>query len=281
MIFNAYANENEGAHGLSVVSGGHIFAQNGRSINRPHGRNDWLLFYIAKENETFFLDREIKAEAGSFILFKPFEKQQHIYTGNRTAEFYYVHFRAEENFTVPGIESSKIYQVKPGADICDLFEDMINELQMKLPCYEQLCAYKLLCIFSILNRKLINQSNPNTEYLNKIAFVIQKMNREYGTNYSLEEYADMCQMGKYHFLRVFKSITGDSPIAYRNRIRMEHAKEMLEDTCLPVNEIGQRIGYDSPSCFCDAFKKETGFSPIQFRQKTGDPRYLPCNFTAK
>ena len=48
MIYNAYTEQNQQVSGISLVSCGHIFAKQGREINRPYGREDWLLFYIAK-----------------------------------------------------------------------------------------------------------------------------------------------------------------------------------------------------------------------------------------
>ena len=54
MIYNAYQDTNEGIGGGSVVSCGHIFAQKGRKIDRPSGRPDFLLFYVAKGKEHFF-----------------------------------------------------------------------------------------------------------------------------------------------------------------------------------------------------------------------------------
>lgn len=270
MKFNAYAENDTSVFGLHIKSCGHIFAKHGRKISRPNGRTDWLLFYVVKETETFYLNSKVNAPAGSFVIFKPYEPQEHIYLGDKTAEFYYVHFTADEHFDLLGLHSSTIYSVKPSATICSLFEAIIEEVQLTQPCYEEICVFKLLEIMSLLKRKVINSNVPHREYQNKIAFVIQKMNREYYQNNSLEEYAEMCRMSKFHFLRVFKEITGMSPLAYRNKIRMKYARELLEDTSMPVNEIGESLGYDSPSYFCDAFKKETGMSPSQFRKHAGN-----------
>ena len=267
MIFNAYADKNEGMFGISIKSCGHIFAKKGREIKRPYGRDDWLLFYVARDCETFYLDKKTCLEAGSFIIFKPHEKQHHIYEGDKTGEFYYIHFTADENFDLSGLETSTAYNTKPSAKICDIFESVINEIQLKQPCYENICVLKLLEIFQLLKRKLINKSSPHSEYINKIAFVVQKINKDYNSSCSLNEYAKMCQMSKFHFLRIFQEITGTSPIEYRIKIRMEHAKELLLDTSLPINEIGLKVGYNSSSYFCDAFKKEVGISPIKYRSK--------------
>jgi AraC-like DNA-binding protein len=74
-------------------------------------------------------------------------------------------------------------------------------------------------------------------------------------------------MSKYHFLRVFKSITGKTPIEYRNTIRLEHAKELLLDSDHSVTEIADITGFESNVYFCNAFKAKTGFSPSEFRTK--------------
>ena len=105
------------------------------------------------------------------------------------------------------------------------------------------------------------------EDFHKIAFVTQSMHRSYAETLSLEKYARMCNTSKFHFLRMFERVTGETSGAYRNKIRMEHAKEMLEEGILSVGDIGRRLGYDSPSPFCDAFKKETGCSPLSYRRR--------------
>jgi len=267
MIFSAYQDTDNGIAGISVVSSGHIFAQKGRKIDRPTGRSDYLLFYIAKGKELFYLDREVMAEAGSFIFFRPYEKQEHIYTENDTGEFYYVHFNAPAGFDLFGFESSSVYASKPNSKVRDLFEEIISELQTKQPAYEMICAAKLFNIIALLIRKTEKESASQGRFFDKVSFIIQNMNKEYAKNYSLDDYAKMCSMSKFHFLRIFKGITGTTPLEYRNKIRLDHAKELLEDTDIPVNEISRDLGYSSDSYFCDSFKTKMGISPSQYRKR--------------
>lgn len=267
MIFNAYQNTNTDLFGISIVSSGHIFAQQGRTISRPNGRSDYLLFYVAKGSEHLFLNTEVELTEGSFVIFRPFEKQIHIQKSSKISEFYFVHFNAPKDFDLFGLESSVAYFSNPSTSIIDLFEEIINELQSKQPVYEKLCAAKLFNILFLLKRKCEKATNPLGQYTDKISFIIQKMNKEYEQNRSLEDYAQMCCMSKYHFLRVFKDVTGCSPIEYRNSIRLEHAKEMLCETDNTVDEISIRIGYTSNAYFCNAFKLKFGMSPSQYRKK--------------
>ena len=92
MLYNAYQDSSSGIGGVSVVSCGHIFAKKGRRIDRPMGREDYLLFYVVKGKEHFVFDREAVASEGSFVLFRPHESQRHVYKENKKGEFYYIHF---------------------------------------------------------------------------------------------------------------------------------------------------------------------------------------------
>jgi len=265
-IFNAYAEGKEGIFDIFIKSCGHIFAEKGREINRPYGRDDWLLFYIAKGKERFYLDEEVYADEGSFIFFRPRERQRHIYLGEQTGEFYYVHFMAPLQFDLLGFKSFTLYSSSPTSLIKELFEEVINELQMKKVNYEKICLTLFLNIICHLQRRMENSQNPHKKYLNDISSIVQIMNREYEKDYSLEDYAEMCHMSKFHFLRMFKNIVGCTPHEYLANIRIDHAAEFLEDTALSVNEIAARTGFASQSYFCDAFKKKTGKTPSAHRE---------------
>ena len=269
MIFNAYSDARDGLFGVSIKSAGQIFAQRGRRISRPSGREDWLLFYVAKGTERFFLGSEaVDAAEGAFIIFRPLENQEHICIGEKKAEFYYVHFDAANDFDIFGLKSSTVYSGDSDPIVSDLFAGIISELQNKRALYEKICAARLLELIGRLARREADEIISRDRYGSRIAFVIQSMNREFYEDRSLEDYADMCNMSRFHFLRSFKSVTGQSPIEYRNSIRIEHAKRMLEEEDIPVNSVGLRVGYTSPSYFCDAFKKKVGSSPVKYRQNT-------------
>ncbi len=265
MIFNAYSDTDRGLFEYSVQSAGHIFAKQGRTISRPLGREDWLLFYVAKGCEHFYTPTETDADEGSFIIFKPHEAQEHICLFDKTAEFYYVHFSAPSDFDLFGLFSSHVYHGRHSGYLRDLFEEIIGELERKELFYEKIATAKFFELLSRLARRNCPAAIPIQKYADRITPVMQSMNREYYKNYSLEEYAAVAGMSKFHFLRVFKDITGTSPLEYRNKLRIEHAKELLEDESIPVGEIGNMIGFSSPSYFCDAFKKKTGVSPQKYR----------------
>ena len=128
MIFNAYAEPTRAIGGITPISCGHIFAQPGREIFRPEGREDWLLFYIAKGTETFYLNhQEVRGDAGSFVLFAPKERQHHLYDDRQTGEFYFVHFQCDRLPEPCTLKTSRLYRPPLRRQVCDLFQEIIEE----------------------------------------------------------------------------------------------------------------------------------------------------------
>jgi YesN/AraC family two-component response regulator len=67
--------------------------------------------------------------------------------------------------------------------------------------------------------------------------------------------------------RIFKEVTGESPINYLIKIRLAKAKELLEkDDSSNVKAIGTAVGYDDVYHFSKLFKKYYGISPLNYRK---------------
>lgn len=82
----------------------------------------------------------------------------------------------------------------------------------------------------------------------------------------VETLADMCLMSKYHFSRIFKSITGESPHQYLLSVRLKAAKEMLANTSTSVEAVSNACGFGSTSHFIQHFKRSTSMTPHVFRK---------------
>lgn len=66
--------------------------------------------------------------------------------------------------------------------------------------------------------------------------------------------------------RRFKAATGVPLIDYLQNLRIEHGKELLQSTRIPVEEISARVGYSDASFFRRLFKRLTGLTPIAYRR---------------
>lgn len=86
------------------------------------------------------------------------------------------------------------------------------------------------------------------------------------------ELAEIMHVHPNYFIRLFKEKMGISPSKYINRMRMELAKSMLENTQIPIRTIMERIGFEDVSHFSNFFKKHSGYSPKTFREFYGQSK---------
>ncbi|SNT01024.1 AraC family transcriptional regulator [Sphingomonas laterariae] len=83
---------------------------------------------------------------------------------------------------------------------------------------------------------------------------------------SVSELAALCGVGNRHFLRLFRSLTGETASAFIDRARIDRARRLLTESELSLKEIAARLGFAHPSNFSTAFRRATNLSPTQFRQ---------------
>jgi len=95
----------------------------------------------------------------------------------------------------------------------------------------------------------------------------QMMERHYPDIGSIDSVAREVGISSRHFKRRFKKATGDLPVKYIQRVRIDAAKERLETTGDTIDEIAWTVGYKNVSSFCRLFKTYTDLSPSAYRDK--------------
>jgi AraC-like DNA-binding protein len=82
----------------------------------------------------------------------------------------------------------------------------------------------------------------------------------------IRELAEAVNLSSGRLAHLFKSEVGISPQRYLTNIRMEKAKDLLEDGGLSVKEIAAHVGMPNPSRFCRSFKARYGITPTEYRK---------------
>lgn len=93
------------------------------------------------------------------------------------------------------------------------------------------------------------------------------MEKNFANKISIDEIADQAGISHRHFKRRFKKATNETPLAYLQHLRIEKAKQLLENSIETINEITWKVGYEDINSFRRLFKKNTGMSPKEFRSK--------------
>jgi len=85
----------------------------------------------------------------------------------------------------------------------------------------------------------------------------------------LEALAAKVGMSPRHFARRFRAATGEAPLSYLHRLRIDDARRKLENSHRSVQEIGRAVGYEDVTFFRSLFRRYTGTTPKGYRDRFG------------
>jgi transcriptional regulator GlxA family with amidase domain len=84
---------------------------------------------------------------------------------------------------------------------------------------------------------------------------------------TVDQLASMFAVGRRNLERRFKKATSNTIVEYIQRVKIEAAKKTLESSRENVNEVMYKVGYSDIKAFRTTFKKITGISPMEYRNK--------------
>lgn len=120
----------------------------------------------------------------------------------------------------------------------------------------------LLRIYTCRIFALTGESKHNAAVKKAAEFIREN----YPSEITVDELADHVNLSKFHFSRLFKEVTGLSPIVYLTRTRISRAIVLMEQTDLTMTEISSACGFSSPNYFNRVFKKFTGSTPHKYKK---------------
>ena len=104
--------------------------------------------------------------------------------------------------------------------------------------------------------------------MNKVTEIIRDYIREnYMYDLSVQDLADKMNYSEPYFCRLFKQSFGQNFTAYLTEYRVSMAKKMLEEPTVNIKDIGKSVGYEDSNYFTKVFRRITGQSPTEYRNK--------------
>jgi AraC family L-rhamnose operon regulatory protein RhaS len=97
--------------------------------------------------------------------------------------------------------------------------------------------------------------------------LLKKIDHTFNVKWTLAAMAAETGLKRTQFSKLFKQITGESPLNYLTNLRITKAARMLENTTCSITKIAFQCGFSSSQHFAHAFKKKIGQAPLKYRKK--------------
>lgn len=97
--------------------------------------------------------------------------------------------------------------------------------------------------------------------------LLRHVDERYMDSLNLQELCDRFYINVSYCCELFRKETKQTFTQYITRLRMDHAKELLATTLLPLKDVCERIGYNDYFYFDKVFKKNIGCTPSEYRRR--------------
>ena len=122
-----------------------------------------------------------------------------------------------------------------------------------------------------IDLSLLATNKLDKEFLNKVTIIIDKNISD--PEFNIDQLAQNMNMGRTSFYTKFKSLTGMSPRDFIIKHKLKQAMILLkQNEQLPIKEISDTVGFNTPNYFCRLFKEQFNISPNQFRLKVQEKK---------
>lgn len=258
-----------------------IHAKNIDSVRFPHRHDFYNLIYITQGSGTHDIDF-IRFEVRPNQLFFMNDGQIHDWNLSDDIKGYTLFFKrefynvAETAFSIPNLPffntsaneaQMVIFEPQEARIIENIFEDIFNEFQKKLPHHETIIKslLKTILVHSLraYQPKFVNAgSDLNISKIRNFEKLIEIHYKEYK---SVTDFAEKLNITANYLNAICtKTVGRTAGELIRDRVILE-AKRLLLHSTLSVCEMAYHLGYDDCSYFIRVFKKEVGHTPEQFR----------------
>ena len=139
----------------------------------------------------------------------------------------------------------------------------VNDIQKKR-IFADVSEYMELVIKDV-HEKIAQAAEKKYSYMVRLA--MSYLEENYGKDVSLTEVADVIGVSANYFSKIFKKEVGTNFVDWFNQLRIEKAKDILLKNTYKVYEVAEMVGYSEYKYFITMFKKYTGKTPKQFREK--------------
>jgi len=234
--------------------------------------SQYVLIYCMEGSGFYVLNgKEHQVQKNQFFILPPGEP--HVYGAVKGGAWtiYWIHFcGSHAAIYAEGMQTPQDIRVALNSRIRDrinIFEEILSTLQESTSLEHLRYASSVLHHF-LASMRFLSQyrhASQSRSATNPVDSTIHFMKENLEHHITLQDVLRYSGYSQSHLSFLFKQQTGQSPLAYFNRLKIEYACQLLRETDMQVNQICYKIGIDDPFYFSRLFRKLMGVSPKEFR----------------
>ena len=259
----------------------------------PNRHDHYEMVYVKKGNATFEIDGvEVNMMPNYVVIIKP-QKSHKFVVKTENCELIVLYFKLKAKKDVPGSHASLndfveyIEDEASGAytylklgkknDIIYVMNRILRE-RMKYQVWGDFLSCLLIMeLFVLLSRTLKQEweqsaKNRNLKLHELLNIAKEYIDNNFAKDLTLSQVAKYIYLSDSYFAHSFKDKFGISPKSYILKVRIEEAKELLENTDLKIADVALSVGFSSQQRFNDIFRKYTEVTPLRYRQMKKNER---------
>jgi AraC-like DNA-binding protein len=193
-------------------------------------------------------------------------KKPHIYYAKDDVSFYFFHFDGSISSQLYDLIISRQDTVIHTQNPIIVMNAVTSIFSMAEKGYSN--ELKISAQIHVILSELVSENTPTYDYASEIITKSVKfIEQHFIKNISVKKIAESVFLSEYHFGRLFRKHTNISPYAYIVRLRLIYACQLLAGSTHPIEEVGEKCGFNSVQHFIRSFDKNMGCSPSQYRKK--------------
>ena len=124
-------------------------------------------------------------------------------------------------------------------------------------------------LYRFLAQLLRELETPRLNESHLIVQAMQYIRQHFATLESISQIADACNISHEHLTRCFRKETGQTPLQYLTKLRIEHALSLLLNTSDSIEQIAMNCGFQNGNYFAKVFRKYMQCTPEEYRRRNG------------
>jgi AraC-like DNA-binding protein len=277
---------------IAVIQSGHIWPHKHWTLSQ-HRNNGLELVYISRGNVRWLVDGAVELSGpGSIFYTMPWETHGGLGESMPGCDLYFLIIPFERNYTGP----RKRYRLSPSlglrladyecealsmalntnpthrTDVDSLTKEAFRVLVAELgrnPISEAYCRALLTSILTGFIRGLTSGeqtagTGPDTR--DRVRAFLRALVTRCAEPWTLDAMAVDCSLHRTQFTNLVRTETGDNPIQFLNRLRIDKAKVLLMEDAHTITDIAFECGFQTSQYFAKVFRDYTHKSPLAYRR---------------